>query len=752
MVEKQLLRYNERMYNLTGGVVASMAQRDKLVYWINSQGVPTPGVTKQDINDLLARDLPENVREVCEIRQQASKTSTAKLKKMLEAVCDDGRVRGCLQYYGASRTGRWAGRLIQIQNFARGIFKEVYQVETAIKAIQTDTVDLFYDDVMTVISSTLRSMIKAPEGYKLIVTDLSGIEARVLAWLAGDEKTLDVFRRDICVYKYTAARMLSIPSVADVTEEERFLGKVACIAEGQLVLTDIGLVPIESIQLHHKVWDGQQWVSHEGLVYQGEKEVMTYEGLTATKDHIVFTEDGREISIRDAAEEQVKLKRTGAGRESIRMGGSNLSTCGVGRRIRQKRTSEQAEDAYCPMYKLSNSEKNKHEKPTLRKDERMPVLLSAKKNTQVARPQGYCNEREMRKREGSKLPQIRRERNRVQVRECAGSWLVDTRESRATQRFADRQDRQQRSLRERESQVGYHHAASTKQGGYEVTKGLGVQRGGMAIREAYGREKVKKWANKGGNNRRSETGCVRKEQAVDGHKRKVRVYDILNCGPNHRFTVSGVLVHNCLALGYQGGKAAFISMGKNYNADIDEPTAEKTVREWRESNSKIVALWGVVERAIVEQLQAPAQTTAKVKFNKVTEHISVAHHKKHLYIKLPSGRLLAYVEPRLINNKITVKGVNQFTRKWEDTDFYGGKFVENICQAVARDVFAAAFSKAEAAGYPLIAHVHDELITEVPDSEEYTLDTLNQLLCDNPPWAKGLPLNAKGAVLYRYMK
>lgn len=418
--------YNQDVYRLTGGYVETLAQRDKLVEWMELQGIMTQGVTKGDIQNLLDRnDLPSIVREVCELRKKSSKTSTAKLKKMMQAVCEDSRVRGTLQYYGASRTGRWAGRLIQIQNFARGTIKPQH-IDTAIDSVLYDVTDLMYADPMAALSSILRGTIAAQPGHKLLVTDLSGIEARVLCWLVDDQKSLDIFRNDIDIYIHAASGIFDKP-MEQITKDDRAIGKVAI-----------------------------------------------------------------------------------------------------------------------------------------------------------------------------------------------------------------------------------------------------------------------------------------------------------------------------LALGYQGGVNAFNNMAAVYQVQLPDEVVEDTVRQWRKANPKIVAFWKHTEQLIKDTLLSGKPG----RYGKIEAHTKDGF----LYLKLPSGRRLSYCDARVINDKITYKGVDQFTRKWVDIESYGGKFVENITQAVARDILAEALLRSEQQGYPLVAHVHDEIIAEVPDTADYSIADLDAILTTVPTWATDLPLAAKGDEMYRYRK
>ena len=147
------------------------------------------------------------------------------------ATCNDDRLRGTLQYYGASQTGRWAGRIFQPQNITRGSIKDV---DSAIKLINHSGNDLLkacYGDPIEVFSSCLRGMLKAPEGKQFLISDYSGIEARVVQWLAEDERALDVFRRGQDVYKDMASSIFNVAYEA-VTKDHRFVGKVAILGLG----------------------------------------------------------------------------------------------------------------------------------------------------------------------------------------------------------------------------------------------------------------------------------------------------------------------------------------------------------------------------------------------------------------------------------------------------------------------------------------------------------------------------------------
>jgi DNA polymerase len=195
VVEKTQKILNQEMKEITKGAVESCAAVSALVTWLQSKGYAVEAVNKETVTEMLGGwDLMPEVRKALELRQESAKTSTAKVKKMLEMTAEDGRVRGNLQYHGAG-TGRWAARGVQLQNLPRPSIDCVTEaIETILTSGSPELINLLYGPPLSVISDCIRGMIKAPDEHQIMAADFSNIEGRGIAWLAGQHDKLDAFR------------------------------------------------------------------------------------------------------------------------------------------------------------------------------------------------------------------------------------------------------------------------------------------------------------------------------------------------------------------------------------------------------------------------------------------------------------------------------------------------------------------------------------------------------------------------------
>ncbi|CNE77304.1 DNA polymerase [Yersinia mollaretii] len=481
-VEIEQKRLAVRTQDLTDNEVQAATQRDVLLkHIVEAFGVTLPDMQASTIQRRISDpDLPIELRELLAIRLQASTTSTSKYKTLLKGVSKDGRLRGTLQFCGASRTGRWAGRLFQPQNLPRPVLDQE-TIDTGIEALKAGCADLLFDNVMELISSALRGCIVAPKGKKLVVSDLSNIEGRVLARLAGEEWKLQAFRDyDTIIgydeegealregpdlYKLAYARAFNI-SPDDVTKLQRQIGKVMEL----------------------------------GLGFGG--------GVAAFL-------------------------------------------------------------TFALVYGLDLDELAKAALPNV------PASI------------------------------------------------------------------------QREAQSWYQVSVKQKR-----TYGLSEQ--------------------------------------------------------------------------------VFIA-------------CDSLKRMWRNAHTETVSFWSEIENTVRRAIINPKQTF-------VCRKLKIRRDGSWLRIQLPSGRAVCYPGIRIEGDKISYMGVNTYSRKWQRLKTYGGKLAENVTQAAARDVMANNMPLIEARGYEITLTVHDEVLTEAPDTEQFTSDKLSELLATCPEWALDLPLSAGGFEAYHYRK
>lgn len=204
--------------------------RNQLLAWLKEQGYQAKGLTKADVQKELETATGE-VKRVLELKLQTSMSSLKKYEAMERAECSDGRVHGLLQFYGASRTGRWAGRVVQVQNLARNYLKDLDDARNLVKKRDIDGVEILYDSLNDTLKQLVRTAFIAEEGQYFYVSDFSAIEARVIAWYAKENWRLEVFATHGKIYEASASQMFHIP-IEDVDKNLRQKGKVAELALG----------------------------------------------------------------------------------------------------------------------------------------------------------------------------------------------------------------------------------------------------------------------------------------------------------------------------------------------------------------------------------------------------------------------------------------------------------------------------------------------------------------------------------------
>ena len=202
--------------------------------WLSGRGVETESLGKKDAARMIAdRDMDEEVAEALKLRLQLAKSSVKKYQAMRNAVCRDGRARGMFQFLGANRSGRWAGRIIQLQNLPQNHMEDLEQARGLVKNGDYEALSMLYDSVPNVLSELIRTAFVAGDGNKFCVADFSSIEARALSWLAGERWRMDVFVRNGDIYCASASAMFGVPVEKHGRNAElRQKGKIAELALG----------------------------------------------------------------------------------------------------------------------------------------------------------------------------------------------------------------------------------------------------------------------------------------------------------------------------------------------------------------------------------------------------------------------------------------------------------------------------------------------------------------------------------------
>ena len=692
--EKRTAELTDEAARLTG--LANPNSVSQLKAWLECEGVEMEGITKETVKEALKRtDLPIKVRRVLEIRQALGKTSVKKYQAMLAAVCKDGRLRGILQFYGANRTGRWAGRIVQTHNLPQNHLDDLDYCRELVAAKDFEAVEMIWGETAFVFSELVRTAFIASEGSRFVVCDFSAVEARILGWLANEKWRMELFERGGDIYCESASKMYHCPVVKHgINGHLRQRGKVAelaCIAEGSLVLTDKGLIPIEHVTKDMKVWDGQQWVSHNGVIYKGVKEVISYDGLEATGDHIVWTEDKgkyRQIRFGDAAGGGAHLLQSGAGGQAVRLAEDNFT----GETISEELAGRHGTDRMSGLRTDSLDASLQHDAG---QDKGLPELQPAQSGSEVDGQTVYGSKTALRESEGRGLQELRRERDKVRVSECNGSMPIHDRDERHTGPLnGDRPDRCERQLCSGQPQMGNASAKLSE---------------------------------------------------------PKKVYDILNAGPNNRYTVSGKLVHNC---GYQGGVGAMKRM--DTTGTIPEDEMQQIVDDWRAASPHIVRLWAQFEVAAKKAISEMLPAAHAVRVGRAG-CVAFYYKKGCLFMALPSGRRLCYWNAqvkRMTDGRehITYSGMNQETKQWTTAETYGGKLVENCVQAIGRDCLADAMLRVADMGYKIVMHVHDEMIVDVPCSNTAAYAAISEAMGQSPAWAPKLLLRGDGYETSYYKK
>jgi hypothetical protein len=714
LIAQETTRLNKELSVVTGGKVKKATQRAQMIEWFGENGLDLPNTQKATIDELLeSAVLPDadNMSDLCkrglEIVRTLGRSSTAKYQAMQNWMDPhDDRVRGGLLYHGAS-TGRWSGSGVQPHNFVRGSVKDMDGLWEGLKPgrVLVDARGAAVD-LMVALSEGLRGAIVAKPGSTLFVADYAAIEARVVMWLADEHEALDIFRSGKDIYCELAAEVYGRP-ITKADKDERQLGKqgiLGCWGADTLVLTQRGWIRIVDVLATDLLWDGVEYVTHDGVIPQGEKETVQWLGKTVTPDHLIWdgaqwstvAHLGRAENTRSlkSALASVILPLRGFARESGAE--SSLWKSSAPAEALGALTSTICEkgQAHVAISALNT--------PQLRLDAESMVtrLLSLTGNTGIV--------------------------SLIELAQSTGGVRTLTPRSMKTMvdaAFAFTGRTAARVGKTFLSTLSHWMAGTNRT--WKSTESITTATMPPATSASL--------------------------PAAPTCSTHAKVFDLANCGPRNRYTVltamGPVLAHNC---GFGMGASKFHGTCEKYGIIITEETAQTVVDSYRRKYWRVKDLWHAQESAaIAAVVSRKAQTEGWVTWSR---------EDPFLFCELPSGRRLAYPFPEVrqhatpwgeMRPQLTFMSVNAYTRKWTRGHTYGGSIVENITQAVARDVMAEAMVRCENHGYPIVLSVHDELIAE---SATGSIGEFERLVAEVPDWCDGLPIAVEGFETTRYRK
>ena len=585
-------------------------------------------------------------------------------------IAERGTLPVPLRYY-AAHTGRWGGDdKINLQNLPR--------------------------------NSLLKKAILAPEGYMFIDCDSSQIEARTLAWLAGQDDLVEAFANGEDVYKIMASSIYGVP-LEEVTADQRFVGKttiLGCLAEGTLVLTDRGWVAIEEVALADKLWDGEEWVCHQGLVKKGIKQTLSVCGLWLTPDHKILC-GTQWLDAQSVAQDEKTLS------QALDTGAEGWSLLGI-----------YADYERASALSLCNATAGVQNTPwtsTISNPSKALAAQCAVSMQDTANSTGNTYPPFL-------IQDIGQDCSIDSALQSLGATTLKTKPSLTTE-------------------VGI--SKYVKSG--ETTEPLFYA---MSKLSSAGTTLLSTWIEQTTTGGMSQTTSGSSQGQITtptagksaSYSRNLMTYDIAYAGPRNRYTVATdagpLIVHNC---GYGMGADKFQSQLKTFNVDLPLGECKRIISVYRATYPMIPELWRSAGKAL---LALKTQRSSQLgREGVLTVDL--------LGIKLPNGMYVRY--PNLRENKDgdlvydTKRG-----RSTLDTRIYGGKAVENICQALARIVIGEQMLMV-ARRLRVVMTVHDAVGAIAPVAEAGEARTfVEQCMRMRPKWAPGLPLNCESKMGVSY--
>jgi len=717
-------------------------QRDKVLTWFNSHGLALENLQAETLEEVLEDgELGQGeVRRALEIRVAINKASTKKLDAMARSASPTTRRAYYQTRYHGAQTGRNTGQGLQPLNLNRGF--EKLPPEVLVRDIMrgdAQWLDVCYGDAMDAIAKASRHWIMAAPGNKLLSGDFVSIEALVLACLAGEDWKVDMFRNKEPVYERMGDKIHGLPpgTVTKVSHPgERQDGKT-CLGAGTRVLTQRGWLPILQVQINDKLWDGESWVSHGGLVFNGVQLVRTLAGVDITPDHLMLVGPSW-VDANAVCFSELLLNR------SVATAMENL-----------------------PSWAQSEARKGECWRSGSSVLAAPASIWWTKIISDAGKPHAAQIAREAKLRNGARITlgmPISAQMAGIAADCSTASRLASHAVTQTPATLTTGSEGSQYTLRGAKARRVAARFFSTSWG----YRG-GITRLWRWIASMWTKDTAPEtYAFTHGARVKSEASAYYKPESLHWKP----VFDIANAGPRRRFTILSdrgpLIVHNCeLAFGYGGGLNAWLnfdSSGRHSDERIHE-----IKNAWRNEHPMIVKAWREWESEAIAAVRHPGRVTGyrDIGFEMVDEWLSMI---------LPNGKRIWYFKPELrltmppwhrpkekeecregrcdCTPRPQLSYMAQKFGRWLRVPTYGGKLTENAVQATSRELLVPSAINAEKRGYSVILTVYDEIVSEVPagfgsvkEFEEVMLEPLAGLT-----WASGWPIRVDAWSGERYRK
>ena len=673
-------------------------------------------------------EIPPAVAEVIQATDDVWASSTAKYGKLAAlADAEDARVRGAFVFAGGAATGRASSYGAQVHNIPRKAAKHPLTIRDAMMR-REPLAPAHGARVTDVLKLMLRPTLIPADGHAFVVADWSAIEGRVNPWLADSPSgraKLQQFADGLDAYIVNASATFGRPYAAILADheagksDERQNGKVqelSCFGAKTQVLTSNGVKAIVDVAINDLLWDGQEWVTHQGVISKGLRPTINVCGLSVTEDHLFLVKH-------EWLEAKTVLTSKSILTRALETGSANLPYSG--KKLLKPVPATFAWSKFnvlagrnhiwfnCITF-LKARLRGATSAPKKHRDFGARIFSSMPMPAPTMTIDGVCSTGYLLAKTDATTPKI----EAIQTMEAGGLLYMSLGEQ-TRPRFFGTFSRLMVGI----SRIWNLTASTSIKAMSRAIFGSSLSKQTAPISEKF------KTCNDTSSNLRP-------------------VYDILNSGSRNRFTIltdAGFLIaHNC---GFGGGVGAFASMARIYGVNLPEPTARRMVHAWRTANPWAPMFWSDLERAYVSAMLHPGSEYS-------AGRVTYLFDKTHLWYALPSGRVLCYPYARRERDGSVSYAKASWkpsadAREWPRGKLWPGLACENVTQATAHDVLREALRVLEG----VVLHVHDEIVLEVPaDEAEPARDRLVEVMRRPPEWAAGLPLDCEAKIMARYGK